>query len=253
MKRYLLLITGLTLLWCTSSHTAGPAGSLGESDGANSNPHNLSSQSGNTKKADTETQICIFCHTPHGSSPAAPLWGRPAPQNMGSFLLRNGLGIANAGIVNITLYNSDNSASGDYPNGASKLCLSCHDGMTAMGVLLGSTTINMDPIGGDYAVTVELSTSHPVSFVYTSAVQTYLGASSYNVPSLTSGYLDGSSRVQCTSCHQPHQDTKGTGFGIYPFWKGAGLAADYDPVCQACHIGSPPTLPGGGPEHKYNP
>lgn len=242
MKRHLfLLLTAATLLWSPASHAAGE---LGENGGANENPHNLSSgntEVGNIKKALTETQICIFCHTPHGGSPMAPLWGRPAPQTMTSFPLRSGLGIANAGIVNTTLYDSAHSTSGAYPNGTSKLCLSCHDGVTAMGVLLGgSPAIDME-IGGEYAVEVVLSTSHPISFVYNSTVETYLGAS-YNVPSLTSGYIDSDSRVQCTSCHQPHLDTRGTGANL-PFWRyGTGNpASDYDPVCQACHTSTPTT------------
>jgi mono/diheme cytochrome c family protein len=238
VKQYFFFILiCATLLWGNSSQAVGE---LGANNGDNSNPHNLSSLSRNSKKADTETQICIFCHTPHGAVANAPLWGRPDPT--GSFGIRAGLGISE--IVNTTLYSTD----ADYPNGSSKLCLSCHDGVTAMGILANGEMIDMS---GGNALEIDLTISHPISFVYNSDVKNYLGAS-YTLPT-DSSYLDGSLRVQCTSCHQPHQDTRGAG-GVYPFWrKGNGDAADYGLVCQECHT-STPTLPGipGTKEHQYN-
>lgn len=236
MRIYLFLILFFApLLWQSSSQAAGE---LGEGNGFNSNPHNLSSRSGNTKKADTETQICIFCHTPHGALANAPLWGRPDPT--GSFAIRAGLGISDPAIVNTTLY----STAADYPNGASKLCLSCHDGVTAIGILANGDEIVMS---GGNAIGIDLAISHPVSFIYNSDVEIHLGTASYNVPTVASGYIDSAERVQCTSCHQPHQDTR-QGGSNYPFWRvGTGTAGDYDTVCNACHVAAPPTYT----EHAY--
>lgn len=249
MKRSLLfIITGTLLLWNSSSQAVGE---LGEGGGNNSNPHNLSSLSPGSKAvqaSDTqtnpgkETQICIFCHTPHGATPQSTLWGRPDPIGMGSFPIRANLLIDDdPAIVDVTRYSDSYSASSDYPNGTSKLCLSCHDGVTAIGILAGDDSIDMtiSDLSGR-ASQIDLTTSHPISFVYNSTVETYLGDSSYNVPSVGSGYLDGDSRVQCTSCHQPHQDTRAGGTNL-PFWRyGNGVpATDYDPVCQACHVGTP--------------
>lgn len=246
-----LFFTCAALLW--SSTCFAVLGELGHNNGANDNPHNLSSLSGNAKEADTETQICIFCHTPHSARANTPLWGRPDPTGPGGgFQIRAGLYISD--IVTDTEYSTAN----DYPNGTSKLCLSCHDGVTAMGILSGNEIVMKS--GSDYAAAVELTTSHPISFIYNATVVAYLDTvtppGSYILPAAGSGYLEidsaGITRVQCTSCHQPHQDTKGTGSGIYPFWKGDGLASDYDPVCQACHA-STPGIPGGIGEHQYNP
>jgi hypothetical protein len=39
--------------------------------------HNLSA-TGPGIKAARETHVCIFCHTPHSSNPAAPHWNRPS-------------------------------------------------------------------------------------------------------------------------------------------------------------------------------
>ena len=54
------------------------------------------------------------------------------------------------------------------------MCLSCHDGVTAIGLLSDSTTINM--LGGstlnDFSsqAVIDLSTSHPISFIYDAGV-----------------------------------------------------------------------------------
>lgn len=243
MKKHLFFIISTILLWNTPSQAVYD-GTLGADGGYNPNPHNLSSRSSNSKKADTETQICIFCHTPHGARSIAPLWGRPDSDSTATFGIRAGLQISNAAIVDTTLY----STAADYPNGATKVCLSCHDGVTAMGILANGDEIEM---ASDLATEIDLTTSHPVSFVYNSAVKNFLGGA-YIWP--TTAYLDSESRVQCTTCHQPHQDTIGFGGGSYPFWRvGSGSAADYGAVCQSCHTSTPsiPTLPGTK-EHQYN-
>ena len=67
---------GLSLLLCGSaSYLVAHAQST--SDVANT-PHNLSVDGPGTAKATSETQVCVFCHTPHGAtnSPGTPLWNR---------------------------------------------------------------------------------------------------------------------------------------------------------------------------------
>lgn len=260
MKLYLLfIIIGITLLWDSTS-LAVYDGTLGADNGVNTNPHNLSSQSGNSKKAASlgpfpppanstidrvDTQICIFCHTPHSARSVAPLWGRP--DSTATFGIRANLKISDPAIVNTTLY----STTADYPNGATKVCLSCHDGVTAMGIFANWDEITM--IGGN-ALRIDLTTSHPVSFVYDSVVRNYLESQSPGYQPWSNVYLDSADRVQCTTCHQPHQDTQGFGGGIYPFWRvGSGSLADYNTVCNSCHTSTPsiPTLPGTK-EHEYN-
>lgn len=84
-------------------------------------------------------QVCIFCHTPHSATKNYPLWNR----------------VQNTGIT-YNLYTSSSKLSSAAktatltPNNESVLCLSCHDGKTAMNVLhtanrdinqVGSTTV----------------------------------------------------------------------------------------------------------------
>ena len=81
--------------------------------------HNLSISGPGAVRAISETEVCVFCHTPHGSSGVTPLWNRNSP--VGPY----------------TIYQSSSlEAAIGQPTGASKLCLSCHDGTIALGSVL---------------------------------------------------------------------------------------------------------------------
>lgn len=266
--------------------------SLGYGGGGNRNPHNLSRQSENAngiRAINTgdpyETQICVFCHTPHGATPQTPLWNRPSPDTMGNFPTfadanvqdpSGNLGINDTSptnIQNITRYGL-NSGSDEYPNGASKLCLSCHDGVTAIGTLANGRTIQMaagkdtlknagstfywDPVT---PAGMDFSKTHPVSFVYTQQVVDYLNTFKeaghlYVLPSPV--LLDSNNRMQCTTCHDPHLDTKDIdnfppGTYTLPFWRNratANVGLDYENTCVACHESYPGWWGGGGPVHN---
>jgi len=245
---------------------------LGDPTDGPNNKHNLSNQSNNTVKAqplasDGTDQICIFCHTPHSATPDSPLWSRPDPASSNfpiygnPLVIGGGLGADPSGQTTRSQYNT----AALYPNGASRMCLSCHDGVTAIGLLSDTTTINMlggttlgdfpsaaAAIIGDASVTgTDLSTSHPVSFVYDTNVLADLvgftgpgyGAGSYVLPDTADAIdtpLDGQSRMQCTTCHDPHDDTRAA-IGL-PFWRQT-TGTPYDDVCDACHR-SPSFDPG---------
>jgi hypothetical protein len=213
------------------------------------NKHNMSNQSSNTVKAqplanDGTDQICIFCHTPHSATPDSPLWSRPEPA--GSFqIYGNPLVIGgglDAGDLAGQRARSQYNTAALYPNGASRMCLSCHDGVTAIGLLRDTTTINMlgaTKLAG-YNSAISLSTSHPISFVYDVNVLAdllgYYPAGSYFLPLTTDAIdtpLDGQSRMQCTTCHDPHDDTSDA-IGL-PFWRQTSGTTHYDDVCDACH------------------
>ena len=89
-------------------------------------PHNLSVSSPGTIKALTESQICIFCHTPHNSVSDAPLWNR-----------------FSSGETYIPYTSTTIKAVPGQPTGDSKLCLSCHDGTIALGMVRSRAEITM--------------------------------------------------------------------------------------------------------------
>lgn len=158
--------------------------------------HNLSA-TGHGINATAETHICIFCHTPHSANPAAPHWNRPSH-----------------GAI-YTPYNSS-TAKGTFgqPTGSSKLCLSCHDGTVALGMVISQAPIhfagglNKMPRGRSNLET-DLSNDHPISFVYDAALASLNGE--LNDPSsLDSAVrLDANGMVQCVTCHDPHDDLYG--------------------------------------------
>ena len=166
--------------------------------------HNLSAAGPGTIKANAVTNACIFCHVVHHASGVTPLWNH----SMSS-------------VSNYVVYSSDRLTSLGLtipqPNGASRLCLSCHDGTVALGsVSSGAPQITMqngttvlpstDP---DYLGT-DLSKDHPISFVYNKALAN--NDPEVNDPSqLTTKAvrMDSQNRLQCTACHDPHNDQYG--------------------------------------------
>ncbi len=155
--------------------------------------HNLSISSRSIVKSTNESEICIFCHTPHKSNPASPLWNRNNPGSV------------------YTLYNSATlQALTGQPDGSSILCLSCHDGSIALGNVISRTKV-IDFETGNYMpkgnsnLTRNLKNDHPISFVYNSAIALSDGQLK-DPASITAPISLERGKVQCTSCHDPHKN-----------------------------------------------
>lgn len=231
----------LAMLWPAS----GLSSLLTEAD----NPHNLSTKALDPEAGGTD-QICIFCHIPHSATKESTLWSRPeptGPNGDGSFPLYAGDLVIKGDYPASPADALDHSqyGTGIYPSGASRMCMSCHDGVSSIGILSDGTTIAM---AGGWEVMpdvdglkVDLSTSHPVSFVYDATVLADIQAArggGFQLPSTSDDVdtpLDGKSRMQCTTCHDPHDDTR-TAVGL-PFWRQTTTVttSPYQDVCMACH------------------
>lgn len=201
---------------------------------------------------DGTTEICVFCHTPHSARPQTPLWNRPDPASDSSvpsedFPLYGGaLVIKGSFNVEDAVQHSQYQQGPNYPNGASKLCLSCHDGVTAIGTVIDGTAFNMlnaATVGAinDPRLVINLATSHPISFVYDSQVHSDIDKvkpGQYTwPPALADVPLDGQARMQCTTCHDPHEDTRGA--LNLPFWRhrtNISVNGPFEDVCNACHV-----------------
>jgi predicted CXXCH cytochrome family protein len=177
-------------------------------------PHNLSVSGPGDVRALSESEICIFCHTPHNSRPSSPLWNKDDPG------------------YTYTLYHSSTvEALPGQPDGPSILCLSCHDGTTALGNVLSREAeigftggISSLPPGSSN-ISTDLADDHPVSFDYTSglaAADGQLKEPSAIVPpvSLRNG------RMQCTSCHDPHRNLSNDFLVV---------THQYSELCFSCH------------------
>ncbi|MES9971004.1 MAG: cytochrome c3 family protein [Candidatus Thiodiazotropha sp.] len=160
--------------------------------------HNLAVSGTGAIRAISEREICIFCHIPHGRSPGVSRWNRDT---------RGGYYIP---------YTSSTAISfAGQPNGSSVLCLSCHDGTIALGDVLNRDTqiamlggVTTMPVGPSVLGT-DLSDDHPISIEYSSHIAIQQG--DLVDPSTLTGNvkLDHMGRMQCTSCHDPHNNLNG--------------------------------------------
>ncbi|MFQ6614264.1 MAG: hypothetical protein ACE5D1_05415 [Fidelibacterota bacterium] len=93
--------------------------------------HNLSVSGTGPLTATGETQICIFCHASHNGTPEAPLWNRSVTN------------------TTYTMYGSPSmNATSQQPGVTSRLCLGCHDGTVALGLVLNRTNPIVFPTRG---------------------------------------------------------------------------------------------------------
>ncbi|MBX9633779.1 MAG: cytochrome c3 family protein [Magnetospirillum sp.] len=229
--------------------------------------HNLSASNsvavtaGNTPNKSTAGEICVFCHTPHGSSTtaAAPLWNKVL-----------------AAPASYTVYTSTTlDGTVDLTNSVSLACLTCHDGTQAMDTVLNApgsggydpsgarmagltwSGSNVDANSGKLlaaAVTNlgnDLSNDHPVGIQYANSSVGTLDpdfnlakqVAGKNVWYVDSGAAKGTANakdkydmilytknakpyVECASCHDPHTDENPTFLRI----ANTGSA-----VCLTCH------------------
>lgn len=219
---------------------------FGQANPIANSKHNLSSSGTGSIKSTSETQICVFCHTPHGASNLAPLWNRNA-----------------SAVATYTLYSSPTliallypgSSSGTpnapvQPTAKSKLCLSCHDGTVALGQVLnrpgsgGAGTIpNMQNVsaGGGIPTTqnsnlggatgADLSNDHPVGYLYDSSfdaelvVRAWPWNTAVKLEPDTGAGTRSTGTVQCLTCHDPHDNQNGS------FMRMPNAAA----LCTFCH------------------
>ncbi len=135
-----------------------------------------------SRKTWSKGQLCLPCHTPHsaGGDVAAPLWDH-SPGARTSYKMFDGRP--------------------GKPGAASLLCLSCHDGSTAVdayGGMGGDVTI---PQRASIGARGNLSTDHPVGVAY--PVHDKYFRSKAEVEAKGDVVLPGG-RVECLSCHDVH-------------------------------------------------
>jgi len=229
--------------------------------------HNLSISGPGPVTASTESQVCVFCHTPHGAtlSPGAPLWNRQLSNQTYTTYTSSSLDAETiAGQL-------------DQPAGSSKLCLSCHDGSLALGTVNVSGgqqnvsfTMSGVAAGGEMPagagtqtgftrnLGADLSNDHPISLTYDTtlanidgelrdpATTSDIGVRSPGVrpqfPLETTGPAN-EEQIQCVSCHDPHLPDPVSG-PPRKFLRGNRLQqaapvgvfdTDTDIVCLGCH------------------
>ncbi|MBI3298647.1 MAG: hypothetical protein HYZ75_10820 [Elusimicrobia bacterium] len=189
--------------------------------------HNLSADSATSgPRAASQKGACVFCHSVHQTSVFRALWGRKDSEQTFTFYSSNYLN-SYLGMRVPTME--------DLKVSRTKLCLSCHDGVTALGSLYNmSQPLAMDPARSMAAASVlgaDLRNDHPVLY------DVKPGAGPPSAPGTDPEIqlpppgdkvkvYGASNRVECTSCHNPHDDQ----YGKFLVKSNAGAA-----LCTTCH------------------
>ena len=179
-KHFAALLAGVVLLLSVVTVQAARVSNIA------STKHNLSTSGTGSLKSTTTTEVCVFCHTPHGStSGVTPLWNRKLSSATYTPYTSNSLDAEQIqGVL-------------DQPGGSSKLCLSCHDGTLAIGnvnvfggkgsaTTTGTVPISMTGTGSSVTggmadgsgtstgftrnLGTNLTNDHPISVTYTSTL-----------------------------------------------------------------------------------
>lgn len=135
-----------------------------------------------------ENMRCVFCHAPNSQSPSPGAWNEDQPDHLFDYP-----------------YDRPAAALPDgKPDGSSLVCLGCHDGTIALGDIASRT--KSARVVADAALAAK-SHGHPVSVSYepSSALDGKNMASRGDVPQHVR--LDHNGKVQCTTCHDPHDGT----------------------------------------------
>ena len=265
MKKIVLLTALFSMLYASSAYAL-----ITMSRHNLSSTHPAGAEYGAVYTTNT-TEVCVFCHTPHGGATDAPLWNRA---------------MATAGTYTPYTSTTMDTTTGQ-PGGISLACLSCHDGTIALDALRnapGSGGFNTTPTTqgwtfnglpgspGDNTMpenagnrwitnlTQNLSDDHPISMAYPTATQDPK-FNLTNGSSATARWFEetGNTRaddnevklyptggvfmVECASCHNPHGTTAALGT---PAANLAPNGVDYatflrksnnaSALCTTCHI-----------------
>jgi predicted CXXCH cytochrome family protein len=161
-----------------------------------------------------QNQVCLPCHTPHNArrdedGESRVLWNHALTEQT------------------FEVYTTQAGHRGEQPKGVSKLCLSCHDGATAIDSFGNNDTFNNVRIaaGRPSNLGTDLRDDHPIGVQYPPPDLT-----GYNDKSTFKGVkvvtVNGVDQVECTSCHDPHDNSLG---------KFLRQTLDGSAICLECH------------------
>lgn len=179
------------------------------------------------------TEVCIFCHTPHGAQTSvtqAPLWNNTAATSVDNTLYTSATMNFTATQASINLTDA-------------RLCLACHDGgvgepvnmpnvgllevesPTTMGAntLIGTDMSNDHPIGMNLGANPELV---DLSYDGTAAIRTIaaiIGPTGFN----ENVFYGVNNTMWCSTCHDVHDNVDA------PFLRKNNIGSA---LCKACHI-----------------
>ncbi len=246
MKKVLIMIFALVLTLGLSSLALAVGDGTGIIGSAHDFTDGVSPRGGAIASPDswnTSGELCRVCHVPHDHGVA------------GQRYLNGLLWNRDVSTESYSMYNNSWSASIDnpqasQPEGISKLCLSCHDGSIAIDrfdVYAGDPNNSMRNIyGGALQALVipagtpgnlDLKGTHPLSIRFDPANDPLLNDPNSTVMG-TSGniidVLDLDQRVQCSSCHDVHNQESAPGTNFLRVAQ--NIPGNPSALCRTCHI-----------------
>ena len=175
-------------------------------------------------------QVCVFCHTAHnGNQSLGPLWNHDDNPSQTYIMYSS------------PTLDMDIATT---PHNGSLICLSCHDGTIAINSLNnlpgpeaagnygtpGGTALDAEgklTSNSDAFVSTDLTDDHPVGITYDSSRDLDFVPKTGNSQSYPDKLLYQGLYVECTSCHNPH-DNSYSDFLIE--------SNDNSNLCMRCHI-----------------
>jgi predicted CXXCH cytochrome family protein len=204
------------VLW---AGVASPALGVGDASAVLNSKHDFRAVSKAAIRSVSGRDVCVFCHTPHNSNPGTYLWNQK---------------VSTAQFPAYSSTTLQSQITPIQPQDVSKLCLSCHDGTIALGDTVNDGLFRFVQ-GSDYALPASSAANlaanrtftddHPFGFVpaHTSEIKVPAPAGPVR--------LDGEGKVQCTSCHDPHQEYIDPTEGKFLVTQNSESA-----LCLACHV-----------------
>jgi len=181
----------------------------------------------------TTTEVCVFCHTPHGGGTIGPLWNHSPSTSA----------VADYGAYSSSTMDTPGGTGGTFaPNdgSTSALCMGCHDGTVGVGSMVNNPNQGGAPtnagtligaIGtGSADLGEDISNDHPVNFAYNNALFLADGEleDPATLPAAITLFGAGNDQLECASCHDPHEDVIPTFLVIDNTVASA--------LCSTCHM-----------------
>ena len=169
---------------------------------------------------------CLYCHAPHSGISKGPLWGQTLSQQT------------------YTTYSSDtmqNATVQPVLGATSSLCLSCHDGTVAPGLMVPYGQLRMTGKMSNLTIFgTHLENSHPFSLQLpmkdaADLIDGFASAGTIADPTHSVKLINGN--IECNTCHNPHSqktDKRSPDFLVRDNVGGA--------ICLSCHTTQPRTV-----------
>lgn len=184
------------------------------------------------------TEVCIFCHTPHGAQTGvtqAPLWNNTLSANIVDAGIYNSYAVINGVSLKSFTVNEAQINATD-----ARLCLACHDGGVGEPVNqpnsgMMDTSSPITPMDSNALISTDLSNDHPIGMDLGTSPQladpgirtiAVIKANFGGVSPFFGSIDDSINIMYCSSCHDVHDNA------YVPFLRMDNTGSA---LCKACH------------------